>query len=569
MRLSYKEKVFAYFALIFIAFSSLAVGIEQYRQSRLKRTALEAQLSVYIDMIERGAINNLGYNPVALDTLIALFPRPIRISLLDAKGHVLYDNSVAALYHLDNHANRPEIQQAESLREGSDIRLSDTHGTEYLYLARRLPQYYVRVALPYDRTIKAELRADNVFIYWISAWLLVMLGVVFRVSNHLGEAIRRLRDLALSHRSDVELTFTDDELGDISREIVRSYTTLQDQATKIAQERGRLMQHILNLSEGIAFFNPAGQIEFFNAPFLQFLNSISSSVGASPLELLEDNAFRHAMQSLRCAHAGNYEERIKRHNRCYILRVTRFEDGGAEMLLADVSERERIAELKREMTSNISHELRTPVTSIRGYLETCLETEDLPNTVQKRFVEQAYRQTLILSELIRDIGLLTKLDEASEQFDITELQLENIRSQLLEEFTEWLQKQRITLEWSIPKKLTIRGNKNLIYSIFRNLVENAVRYAGTDIKLGIQLYREDERFYYFTVYDTGRGIPEKHLGRIFERFYRCCEGRTRDTGGTGLGLSIVKNAVLFHQGDISAKGRTGGGFEVLFRLAKL
>ena len=123
------------------------------------------------------------------------------------------------------------------------------------------------------------------------------------------------------------------------------------------------------------------------------------------------------------------------------------------------------------------------------------------------------------------------------------------------------------MQWQIPENLKIRGNANLLYSIFRNIADNAINYAGTAIQIRISMYHQDKDFYYFSFYDTGKGIQdENHLNRLFERFYRISEGRTRETGGTGLGLSIVKNAILFHKGKIIAKNRKEGGLEFLFQL---
>lgn len=239
------------------------------------------------------------------------------------------------------------------------------------------------------------------------------------------------------------------------------------------------------------------------------------------------------------------------------------------MLLQDITEGEKMRILKREMTSNISHELRTPVTSIRGYIETCLSTEDLPTEMQRHFLSQAYAQTLLLSELIHDIGMLSQIEEGGEHFVLEHIRFEDIKTQLLEEFGQRIQAQQVRFLWLIDKRQTIQANRHLLYATFRNLLENSLRYAGQGVDFVIQLYRQDEHGYYFSVYDTGCGVDEQHLLRLFERFYRCSEGRTRDSGGTGLGLSIVKNAVRFHRGNISVKNRSPHGLEFLFHLALL
>ena len=226
-------------------------------------------------------------------------------------------------------------------------------------------------------------------------------------------------------------------------------------------------------------------------------------------------------------------------------------------------------EYRQEITGNIAHELRTPVTSIRGYLETVLETQ-LDSEKERYFISQAYTQTIVLSELIRDMGLITKIEEAPSKFQLGSVCVNNLLGELKADVQLILQEKRIEMAWDISENLIIHGNQNLLYSIFRNLTDNAVRYAGNNTSIHIHLYNEDKDFYYFSYFDTGGGISEeRHLNRLFERFYRISEGRTRETGGSGLGLSIVKNAVLFHKGIIVAKNRANGGLEFLFTLKKI
>ena len=164
------------------------------------------------------------------------------------------------------------------------------------------------------------------------------------------------------------------------------------------------------------------------------------------------------------------------------------------------------------------------------------------------------------------MGLITKMEEASQSFQLEAVSIQTLLQSLRSDLEIPLQEKGITLGWDISEKLIINGNRNLLYSIFRNLTDNVIRYAGNNVNIFISNYRKDADFYYFSYSDTGVGIEEQHLNRIFERFYRISEGRTRDTGGSGLGLSIVKNAILFHKGSIAVKNRTGGGLEFLFKL---
>jgi len=226
------------------------------------------------------------------------------------------------------------------------------------------------------------------------------------------------------------------------------------------------------------------------------------------------------------------------------------------------TENRRIRELKNQMTSNISHELKTPVSSIRGYLETLTDNPDMPADKRQLFIERSYAQTLRLSDTIRDISLINKIEESPEYFKRETLNIREIVDSVFEEFADRIAAKQIWVENEVLVNSTIYGNYNLLYSLFRNLVENSVKYAGDGVKIHI----DNDEVLNFRYYDTGKGVPSEHLGQLFDRFYRIDQGRSSDAGGSGLGLSIVRNAVAFHGGSISASNHQGGGLEFRFNL---
>ncbi len=563
--ITYRRRLFLSFAFVFVLFSVAAILLEQVRQSSVKREALHNQLEIYLQMVERylGSQIPTEGSP-GLDSLIALWPQPIRVSLLSTDGQVVYDNTIADLSQLENHATRPEIQAAHQQVYGEDLRTSSSTSLPYLYLAKELSSGFVRVALPHQGDTLEWLRTDSVFVYWMITWLVVSLLIVSGVSRMFSRSVERLRDYALSQGSGRAVTFEENELADIGHQIQAHYRELETRARQIDQERERLLQHVMYLREGICFFDRHGKIEYFNGIFLQHLNSLSSQIYTSAEDCLGDPIFAPLFAEDR--DTSLTETIIRSHGKSFSARLCQFDDGRREIILSDITEGEKMARLKREMTSNIAHELRTPVTSIRGYLETCLGQEHLPQEMRLRFLTKAHEQTLLLSELIRDISLLTKMDEAPTLFEREPVELDGVRLRLEQAFASEWEAHGIDWRWDVPGSVTLMGSDSLIYTIFRNLVENALRYAGDGVRMVCQLYRQDGQYAYFSFYDTGAGVPQEHLLRLFERFYRVETGRSRETGGTGLGLAIVKNAVLLHQGDISVKNRVGGGLEYLFRL---
>lgn len=216
--------------------------------------------------------------------------------------------------------------------------------------------------------------------------------------------------------------------------------------------------------------------------------------------------------------------------------------------------------LKHEMTSNIAHELKTPVSSIRGYLETLVNNPELDTEHRNLFIERSYLQTIRLSDLTRDIALVTKIEEAPELFKIEQIDLCRVVEDVLEEYKVSLTKKQMSAENDIPDGTLVKGCYPLLYALFRNLVENAVKYAGSESAIYISS-RNKGNHLEIQFYDTGSGVEDNQIARIFDRFYRIPTDQSGKIEGSGLGLAIVRNTVLFHKGTIHASNRPAGGLQ--------
>ncbi len=209
--------------------------------------------------------------------------------------------------------------------------------------------------------------------------------------------------------------------------------------------------------------------------------------------------------------------------------------------------------LKRQLTQNIAHELKTPVASIQGYLDTILTQPDMDELTKKSFLEKSFSQVTRLTSLIRDILILNRLDEVpSGSVDPMEvIDVKQIFSQVIVDTEQGLKRQEMQWETYLPdEKVYVVGTEKMVYSIFRNLTDNAIAYAGKGTTISVRIVKESQ-CWHITFADNGVGVPANHLSRLFERFYRVDKGRSRDMGGTGLGLSIVKNSVLAMHGHIA------------------
>ena len=229
--------------------------------------------------------------------------------------------------------------------------------------------------------------------------------------------------------------------------------------------------------------------------------------------------------------------------------------------------REQAAKENQMLTQNISHELKTPVASILGYTDTILDDPQMPPDTQRQFIERTNAQAQRLTALLQDISTLNRMDYAAHQLAMERTDVSAIVSDIVQETVIALKKRHMTLNNYLPPHIVIKGNPSLVYSIFRNLIDNAINYAGEGTNIDISAEQTDN-YWMFRFSDNGVGIALEHLPRIFERFYRIDKSRSRSIGGTGLGLAIVKNAVLLHGGTITARQSENGGLEFEFTLKK-
>ena len=569
MKVSYKQKLFLYFLVVFVLFAIGIVVFERSREAKFRTEALVERLDAYTDIIHETVGDA---TPSLTDTLysqFSTFPKSLRITLIDRHGKVLYDNTIEEASDLDNHAARPEVSLALSQGHGTDIRFSNSNNLEYIYYVKRFTNYFVRVAFPYDIQIQAFLKSDNRFLYFIGGLFVIMLLLINLVAERFGKSIKLLKEFALSAESE-NIEFPDDELGEIGYKIKENYELLAENRKKISLENEKLLQHVHTSGEGLCFFSADRTVKFYNGLFIQYLNFLTDEPASTPTIIFIESKFNDIISFLSAKKSGDsyYETLINHQGKNFSVRANLFEDQSFEIIINDITRQEKTRRLKQEMTGNIAHELRTPITGIRGYLELILSQSPDEETT-KSFIEKAYNQTLVLSELIQDMGLISKIEETPNSFQLEAVNISKLLKSLENDFEHELRAKNICFQAEIDKDVVIKGNHSLLYSIFRNLTDNAIRYAGVDIGIAIKKYNEDNDFYYFSYSDTGIGISEEHhLNRLFERFYRVNEGRTRDSGGSGLGLSIVKNAILFHKGSIAVKNRTGGGLEFLITLPK-
>ncbi|WP_423129572.1 sensor histidine kinase [Gaoshiqia sp. Z1-71] len=585
-RKTYQQRIFIYFFTAFTFFTILILIFQYNREKRYRTVQLENTLENIIEIthrfIDHHQLGKTG-NFQQVDSIRYLIPEAnTRITVIDKKGLVVYDNFVADLAELENHLFRPEIQKAFYSGKGGNIRHSASTGQDFYYYARYFDDYFVRCAVVYDIEIRNFLKTERLFIFFMIALFLIMWLMLHLVTRRLGEFITKLRDFAVragkEEDIDPNLSFPDSEFGDIRRQIVHIYDRLKHAKDDLTAEKERLLNHLYALNEGIAFFSAKKEKILANSHFIQYINLISEHSTISADALFEIEEFKPLIAKIdkylkpdviiSQKNLPHVQIIIDKNEMYFKVQGIVFADKSFEVLIEDVTRPEKRRLLKQQLTSNIAHELKTPLSSIKGYLETILNNKNLPAEKLNYFIERAFLQSERLNDLLNDISLLNNIEDAGDLFEFKRHKLRPLVKDVIENLESRLNGKHILVQLSIDEKVSVYGNDSLLSSIFQNFVENTINYAGENVSVYIRQYLEDEKFYYFSYSDSGKGIPEEHLPRIFERFYRIDEGRTRDSGGTGLGLSIVKNAVHLHKGEISVRNRAGGGLEFLFSLAK-
>lgn len=223
--------------------------------------------------------------------------------------------------------------------------------------------------------------------------------------------------------------------------------------------------------------------------------------------------------------------------------------------------------IKRQLTNNINHELKTPVAAIQGYLETMITSKDMTEEERNSFITKSYAHCQRLTQLLTDVSTITRMEDGSSRIEREVVDLHAIVGEIASDVALLPDDKRMRMNIDLPSPMPVYGNSTLLISIIKNLTDNAIAYSGgRDIY--VKCLGEQDGMYTISFADNGIGIEDDHIDYIFERFYRIDKGRSRKLGGTGLGLSIVKNGVLFHGGNIEVKNRKVGGLEFTFTLPK-
>lgn len=483
-------------------------------------------------------------------------PKEMRVTVIDASGKVLED-SWANQAELESHFNREEFKEAKVVGNSEKKRYSETLQKTFFYYALKMKDGKIlRLSMPMAAV------DDILFPFYLLWGVFVVVLFVFSWRFSVWVTKKLLAPVeALSERLDsldsLEGIMVYKELEPLVKKIQKQKEDISKQLRQVEKERLRLSSVVHNITEGLLLLGRRRQILLENEAANRIFSSLNNTTNKH--SILE--SCPQIFNGLDEVYGGNFRafecELSKRSFRVTLNPVFRQKEViGVVCLFVDISERKNIEKMRRDFTANVSHELKTPLTSISGYAEIIeagfVQTAEIPE-ISRRIQKESAR----LLELINDIIKLTELDSAEECVEMEDLSLMPVIQECCDSLQEHARKKEVNIAYS-GKDFSAQGNGKMLYEMLYNLIDNGIRY---NVPLGkVEVLLQDRKIF---IKDSGIGIPEKHIERIFERFYRVDKSRSKATGGTGLGLAIVKHIAECHGIRISLTSKVGEGTEII------
>ena len=479
-----------------------------------------------------------------------------RITLISADGTVIAD-TVADTETLENHSGRDEVKQAIRNGSGTSSRYSDTLTEKIVYYAVKMKDGNIlRVSARHYTVVVILLGLAQPILVIILVGVLMSMWLCRRVSAKLVEPINRL-DLEFPENNE-----TYEELTPLLEKIVRQRETIEKQLKNASQMREEFRLITENMSEGFLVIDSEMRILTHNSAVMKFLNISESE------NILSVNRTKHFRDMLECVLNGKrHEAETESDGKCYrFIANPVFEENaviGAVIVILDVTESVNREKLRREFTSNVSHELKTPLTSISGFAE-IMKNGDIPAEMVTDFAGSIYDEAQRLTALVSDIMKISELDEKTVIYEKESVDIYNLSIEIAERLHSESDRRNVRINVT-GEPAEIIGVRKILDEMIYNLCDNAIKYNKYNGTVDIAVTLAENEVI-LTVSDTGIGIPVPHQSRIFERFYRADKARSKAVGGTGLGLAIVKHGAIYHNAEISLKSvqDKGSEFTILF-----
>jgi len=508
-----------------------------------------------------------------------------RVTLIDARGKVFAD-SEKDVTQMENHSNRPEVQEARLKGSGISVRFSSSLNIDMLYVAVTIRNGekingYVRLARPLHDVQKVIQKMYESILGASAIAVIVSLLIALFISYRLAEPIRAMERFTEKLRQGEPvgaiLLNTADETKKLADNINFLVEELKDKIRIANEEKSKLMTALTSMTEGVLIINAQGLIEFVSPVLGDMLSVRYEDVFGKTLM----EAFRSAELQKILTEFKRTGENITREitldmAEVVILNVSVSavhgypQEDKTMIVFHDVTRLKKLEKVKEDFVANVTHEIRTPLTAIIGYLET-IKNGAIGNIDEtKKFVDIILNQAERLNRLVEDLLTLSHIELKELKFNFENVSINAAITNVISLVEAKAKEKKITIHNNVRENFPmIRADKDKLTQIFVNILDNAVKFTPESGRITI-VAKEADAYTAVSISDTGIGVPRDEIQRLGERFYRVDRSRSRDLGGTGLGLSIVKHLMIAHGGRMEIESELGRGTTVflLFPLAK-
>ena len=565
-------KYFFIYLILTVAISSILVFLSSREIRKHHIAFLKNSLRKKAVLIERIIESFLiDKNFDQLDSEIKEIGKNIgyRITIIGKEG-IVFADSEDDPNRMENHSNRPEIYQALKNNFGYTIRYSTTLEEDMLYVA--IPAVVegekvgvIRVS-SYLKDINYAVNSVIIKIILITSILIFLVLIVSFLlsrafSKPIGEIAKAAENIKKGNFNTRIFIRRKDEIGVLANSINEMARELQRLFNEIKIEKEELKLVLSSMKEALIVISEEGKILLYNESFNKVLNINHDIKGKYYWEIIQNDSFNDLIKDV-FTHKNNKIIELEIDNNIFLSNCSLISDISENKVIIvfhNISEMKKLEEIKADFIINTTHELKTPLTSIRGFVET-LEKE-LPET-SKNFVAIILRNIDRLNLIVSDLLTLSDLERKNRKIEISEINIKETIDNLVNIFSKTLVKKKIKLKKEIQKdSIFIKADSFWIEQMLINLIDNAIKYNKEKGNITIKVFK-NEKGVTFEVEDTGIGIKKENTERIFERFYVVNQSRSRKMGGTGLGLSIVKHIVNLHNGNIEINSEPEKGTNI-------
>lgn len=583
--LSFRQKIFLIYVLVFLIFIAIMSPLSSVVVRWVVERAMENRAKEIIARIQTSPNNEEIIRRLKELKPLTFF----RISVVTNEHKLLYDSHTKRLlgpnYSSNYVVNYPEVMKAFETGKGYNEEYSDLLAQKFAYTALSFnfhgKPYVIRTAFPY-RYLREFINDFEVgFLILASGILILFSFMTWVIINRLTKPFQEVITAVSGYRENeknpmpglrsLAITLKDEDVGKLASTLVSLSDKLQNQIQTLKQERNEKEVLLESLVEGVIAIDSHNVITYANASALKFLGIKKSDlIGIHFKDLGHAKAYEHLIN---CQHEGQPIIDTLRHeigNEIFfldIVAVPKKDNTGAILVMLDKSDHYRILEMRKDFIANASHELKTPITIIRGFAETIHEHGDLERSLMKDITGKIVRNCDRMATVVRDLLALADIENIPSS-RLQSFNLNHLIHHVIQTTRQVFKDAEIEVINHSEADIMLQADVDLIEMALMNLISNAAKYSHPPAKITITL-SSDDKLVFIEVADHGIGIPVQDLPRIFERFYRVDKAHSRKVGGSGLGLSIVENIVKKHFGKISVESEVGKGTTFILQLPLL